>query len=71
VKQTSNIGKNIKARREAKGWTQELLAEITGIHRVTIARYETTDGGMNIETAKKLASALGCSVGDLLADDDK
>ena len=45
-----------------------MLAEITGIHRVTIARYETTDAGMTVKNLKKLASALGCTVEDLMKE---
>lgn len=52
----------LKAMRTLKGWTQEMLAEITGIHRVTIARYETTNAGMTVDNAKKLADALGCTI---------
>lgn len=62
---TSNIGANIKARREAKGWTQEILSEVTGIHRVTIAKYETTDRGMTLDSATRIAKALGCTIDDL------
>ncbi|MBQ1804301.1 MAG: helix-turn-helix transcriptional regulator [Oscillospiraceae bacterium] len=70
MKQTSNKWKGIKARREAKGWTQEMLAEVTGIHRVTIARYETTNAGMTVENAKKIAAALGCTIDELLRKEE-
>ncbi len=33
-------GKELKAKRKAKGLTQEDLAKISGVHRVTIARWE-------------------------------
>lgn len=62
---TSNIGANIKARREAKGWTQEVLSKLTGIHRVTIAKYESTNCGMTLESATRIAAALGCTIDDL------
>lgn len=68
MKHTGNVGNIIKTRREAKGWTQEQLAEATGIHRVTIARYETVNGGMTLESAQRLASALGCKVDDFLKE---
>ena len=56
----------IKALRESKGLTQVQLSEQTGINRVTIARYETSDSGMTIDSAKRLAEALGCTVDELL-----
>ena len=62
----------IKQLREARGLTQEQLANMTGIHRVTIAKYELTDNpGMTVSSACRLASALGCSLGELLAPNDQ
>lgn len=46
--------------------TQEELSNATGIHRITISRYETTGRGMTLYTAQLLANALGCTVNDLL-----
>lgn len=66
MKTTSNIGATIKAKREAKGLTQEALALATGIHRVTIAKYESTNCGMTLDSATRLAKALGCRVDDLI-----
>lgn len=66
MKQISNIAKL----RNAKGWTQEILADVSGVHRIMIARYETTNANMTIETAKKLADALGCTIDELLKEDD-
>ena len=57
---------NIKAIRESKGLTQEQLSEISGIHRVTIAKYESTDCGMTVDSAQRLANALDCTIDDLM-----
>ena len=57
---------NIKAIRESKGLTQEQLAEISGIHRVTIAKYESTDCGMTVDSAQRLANALDCTIDELM-----
>ena len=51
--------------REKRGFTQETLSEKTGLHRVTIAKYETMDGGVTLESAIRLANALKCTVEDL------
>ena len=62
----------IKQLREARGLTQEQLAGMTRIHRVTIAKYELTDNpGMTVSSACRMASALGCSVEDLFAPNDQ
>lgn len=63
---TSNTQTRLKELRESKHMTQEELSEATGIHRVTIARYETTGCGMTLYSAQLLANALGCTVNDLL-----
>ena len=53
--------------RQARGLTQEQLAEASGVHRVTIARIETGEVSPKAETLKRLADALGVLVDDLMA----
>ena len=53
--------------RKARGVTQERLAELTGVHRVTIARIETGEVSPKAETLKRLADALGVYVDDLMS----
>ena len=55
----------IKELRKARKMTQEDLAQATGLHRVTIARYEISDRGMTLYSAMRIASALGCTVEEL------
>lgn len=62
----SNTQTQLKQLREARGLTQDQLAEMTGINRVSIARYETTDRGMTLDSAQRLAEALGCTVDELI-----
>lgn len=70
VKPTNYVGKRIKQMREAKNMTQDELADKSGVHRVTIAKYETMDIGMTLESAKKIADALGCTIDDLIRKED-
>lgn len=49
---------NLKALREEKGMTQEQLASMARIHRVTIARYELGEISPTLESAQRLAEAL-------------
>lgn len=56
----------IKEVREAHGLSQTRLAELSGVHRVSIARYEL---GVNVPTAKnlmKLAIAMNVSIDELM-----
>lgn len=62
----NDFGSRLKRLREAKRMTQEQLADATGILRSSIARYETRDMGITVETAGKLATALGCTIDELI-----
>jgi transcriptional regulator with XRE-family HTH domain len=61
---------NIKQLRESRGWTQEILAEISGVNRVLIANYESKGKGMTLTTAMKLAEALNCTIDDLFGKEE-
>lgn len=56
----------IRELRRACGMTQSDLAAATGIHRVTIARYEESRVSPTIRYAKRLAAVLGCSIDELI-----
>lgn len=58
----------LKRMREARGWTQEQLAEIAGLNARTVQRVEAS-GKAAPETGMALAAVLGCSLGDLQAGD--
>ncbi len=67
-----NIGTLIKQRREAKRWTQTELAEKSGIvTQAMISRIEKGEDNAKIDTLRGIATALGCSVVDLLPEKDK
>jgi len=63
----SNISKNLKKLREAKGLSQEKLARLADVANNTIIKIE---GGKNqnptLETLKKVAKALEISVDELI-----
>ena len=56
------IGCRIKEARKKKGITQDRLAEVCGISRVMVARYETDSNMPQVDTLKKIADVLGVSV---------
>lgn len=56
------LGKNIRYYRKEKGYTQEQLAEITGISKMSIRRYETGERQPKIETVQKIADGLGVDI---------
>jgi DNA-binding XRE family transcriptional regulator len=58
----------IKAQREQRAWSQEHLAEVTGLGLRTIQRIESS-GSASYESAQALAAVLGVAVADLRVDE--
>lgn len=61
------IGKNIRYLRLQKDVTMSRLASLSGITVAKISDYESGKQKPDIDTIKKLSSALGATVGDLLS----
>ena len=62
-----DLGGRIREAREAAGWTQQDLAERTGIRRPNIARLERGSGLPNLATLLKVADGLEVALTDLIA----
>lgn len=60
------FAQKLKETREAKGITQEKLAETVGISRNSLFGYENGIKVPNVVTAQKLAEALGVSLDELM-----
>lgn len=54
--------------RKNQGFSQEKLAKKLGVKTNTICQYETGKRSPNIETLKKIAEVLGCSVDELIKE---
>ena len=61
---------NLKAIRKMCGMTQTELAAASGIHRITIAKYEAGKVDPTLESAKRLAKALGVTVDALTGKEE-
>lgn len=59
------IGRNIKMVREAKGWSQEELAERAELHRTYVSGVERGVRNPTITVLERLALALKVSIGSL------
>lgn len=55
------FAKRLKEARVARGFTQDRLAQLSGVHANAIAKYETMVIIPSVETLKKLAEALEVS----------
>ena len=53
-----NLGRGVQKRRQAKGLTQESLAELTGLHRTYICDVERGARNVSLSTLALLAYAL-------------
>lgn len=61
------LGGLVQAEREGKGWTQEQLAERSGIHWTTVGKIERGLLLPSIAVFVLLARALGVPLGEMLA----
>ncbi len=64
------FGEQLKKAREAKGMTQQTLAEHLYVTRQAVSRWECGDRYPDLITAKKLAAFLEVSLDDLLSTDE-
>ncbi len=56
------IGKRIKELRSAKGYSQEVFADLAGVDRTYINSVENGRRNISIVNIEKIAKALGCSL---------
>lgn len=66
----AEFGEQLRKARQAKGITQQTLAESIYVTRQTVSRWECGDRFPDLLTTKKVAQVLGTSVDQLLSDDD-
>ena len=65
----SRFGLNLRRFREAKGWSQEELADITGLHRTYISGIERGIRNPTLIIIQQIATALKVNPADLLKED--
>lgn len=68
---TTQLGKNIRARRKQLGLTQEQLAEQIGVGHQALSRIEHGKMAPKMDRLPSLAKSLRCSVSDLFREDDE
>ncbi len=67
LKKLPNISKNIKKLRKEKGLSQDRLSKMADIAHPTIIKIESgAIQSPTVETAQKIARALGVSIDDLM-----
>jgi len=61
-----NFGKNLKEKRQEKGFTQERLAELADVDRTYIYRLENSKRFPSLAVLLQLANAFGLTPGQFL-----
>ena len=61
----STVAMNIRLHRAIRGWSQEVLAELSGLHRNQIGRIERCEQDTQLTTIEKIAEALEIPITDL------
>jgi transcriptional regulator with XRE-family HTH domain len=64
----TEMGKRLRDLRQAKGLSQQKLAEMSNLSLMTINRIELGKASAKLETWTKLASALGTNVVTLIQE---
>lgn len=64
-----NFGYNVKHLREAKGWSQDKLSEVSGLHRTYISGIERGVRNPTIEIVSEIANALEVKPGLLFEEE--
>jgi transcriptional regulator with XRE-family HTH domain len=65
----AKFNSKLKKARISKGYTQESLAELSGVNIKSIASYEQNPDKLNaasVSTVGKLADSLGCEIEDII-----
>ncbi len=64
-----SFGEKIRKLRAERGWSQDELGELVGVHGRHIAKYEAGRAMPNAETLVRIARRVGVSIDFLLLDE--
>lgn len=62
------VAANVRRNRKARGWSQEVLAAETGLHRTYIGAIERAEQSITLATLQRLAKTLECSPQSLITE---
>ncbi|RUL68007.1 helix-turn-helix domain-containing protein [Dyella choica] len=63
-----NLGKTLRARREASGYSQESYADAIGMHRTYYSAVERGEKNLQLDTLQRICAGLKCKMWEVLKD---
>ncbi len=66
----TRLARRIRFLRRYRGWSQEVLAELSGLHRSYIGSVERAERNISLDNIERIAHALGVPIRDLLAESE-
>ncbi|MHB8257125.1 MAG: helix-turn-helix domain-containing protein [Acidiferrobacterales bacterium] len=63
---TRDIGRRVRVLRAERGWSQEVLAELAGLHRNYIGHVERAETHVSVVQLARIAQAFGLRPGVLI-----
>lgn len=60
------VGATVRALRKQKGWSQDVFADRTGLHRAHVGEIERGESNVTLQTLKILADTLRVRIADLV-----
>jgi transcriptional regulator with XRE-family HTH domain len=64
------LARRVRLLRLVRGWSQEVLAEVSGLHRTYISGIERGRRNVGLDAIEKVAGALEIPLADLLGEED-
>jgi transcriptional regulator with XRE-family HTH domain len=53
------LGRNLRAYREARGYSQEAFADVLGVHRTYMGSVERGERNLSLRSVERIAECLG------------
>ena len=64
------VSNNLRSYRARAGYTQDKVAEILGISRITYCDYEVNPQKVKVEMLQQIADVLNCKLSDFFVEND-
>jgi transcriptional regulator with XRE-family HTH domain len=62
------VGRRVRKHRERKGWSQDVMADKSGLHRAQIGAIERGERNVTLRTLKTIADTYEIRIRDVIGD---